>query len=551
MLKYRSFWITCVCLVVFTFFLGCGEDDSGDDIIIDPESAEEKVYEANDLLANALNDFINGPEPEEMGDIDFSEPYNTYLEALNYDYTNPTANFGAGLLELMMLSQNSDFEEMFNRIVDLMEDDSLFEAGGGSLFRNGGIIFNPAEVKLPMMIPLHIAGSQMNSYKSIQEDNHPTISEIQDMIIDEVLTVFELAINRLNRVTADENFVFMVTPRMQGDMNEDPVELDLTEVYTTIAAVNVIRAYLYQFVSYDLDFDDYTGEAMVDALSQGSSFLTLRQNGQTYMANALNAWRDGVEALVAGVMFLENEADNQFDDLIRIDPYDGISQADLDTMKSYFPHITSSLNSEAAIYIDHDGNPDNDDERIVISLKNFFDPPVTDLKTLAPGYTVSLDSQVVDREYIDEYLYEDNINVNVTEAGFYYWYRDASWEYGELYYTYEQTDFTSETLEILWNQYVEMLADKPYARLQFNFGGHLDAGDNTISIAVYYNYESSTRMVYMPVFTWDANSFGEWILPDPTFGGLLPEMTDQRFKYLFDITGDNWQKSGVWNWWWF
>ena len=54
--------------------------------------------------------------------------------------------------------------------------------------------------------------------------------------------------------------------------------------------------------------------------------------------------------------------------------------------------------------------------------------------------------------------------------------------------------------------------------------------------------QSATFKVYIPLIIWNANSFSEWILPDPTFNGFLPGMTDSEFKRIFGITADDWQK---------
>lgn len=48
---------------------------------------------------------------------------------------------------------------------------------------------------------------------------------------------------------------------------------------------------------------------------------------------------------------------------------------------------------------------------------------------------------------------------------------------------------------------------------------------------------------YTAVLTWDANSFAEWIFPDPTFNNIFPGMTDLQFKDTFGIRDVDWTKE--------
>jgi hypothetical protein len=46
------------------------------------------------------------------------------------------------------------------------------------------------------------------------------------------------------------------------------------------------------------------------------------------------------------------------------------------------------------------------------------------------------------------------------------------------------------------------------------------------------------------VITWDADTFEQWVFPNPSINGLLPDITtDAAFKQLFGLTPDMWQKQ--------
>jgi len=44
--------------------------------------------------------------------------------------------------------------------------------------------------------------------------------------------------------------------------------------------------------------------------------------------------------------------------------------------------------------------------------------------------------------------------------------------------------------------------------------------------------------------TWDADAFEQWLIPNPTLNGLIPDITtDLKFKELFGLSPDMWQKQ--------
>ena len=72
----------------------------------------------------------------------------------------------------------------------------------------------------------------------------------------------------------------------------------------------------------------------------------------------------------------------------------------------------------------------------------------------------------------------------------------------------------------------------------------MTAGTNSVSI----HWESYTGIVssevFSPVITWTANSFAEWIWPDPTLHGVLPGMgNSSQLLSTFGITAQNWSKQ--------
>jgi hypothetical protein len=267
------------------------------------------------------------------------------------------------------------------------------------------------------------------------------------------------------------------------------------------------------------------------------------------MAEARQAWLDALDQLESAIYFLEHETDDQSDDAIRLDPYDHLTEADLDSVKHYLPLVRQCLNSSQTFTIDTDGDPWTPAENIEISVAALFNNPIANLKALFPPYTVSLDTQAVSSDW----RYDEDVvpaTVQIPQAGYYYWHRYLYMYSGVVSYQYADTnDFSAPAWNAAFDQKVAELSGKPYANISFYFYGSLSAGTQTLNGYLSYSYEEPARERFTPRITWQANSFAEWILPNPTMNGIFPGMTDERFKSLFGMTAEDWQKTTTWYLW--
>jgi len=525
--------LLCTALAI----AGCGTEEGtrpgGGD-------AQGKVDQANAALEDILYELINGAPPASPQDVDFSPAYDLYMEALAADPDHPGANFGAGLLEILMLTQDPEVQEFFARLAAFVEAGDYFKAPSGA---EAGLLppapaFDLRKVELPVSLPVRMTRAYY--YSAFQQD--PTVDELQQICLNEVLPRIETALARLAKVAEHPDFTFTVTPRMQGDPNEDSLEIDMTEVRATMAALDVLRAALYQFTAYDFNFEEYTGEEMQRKLSRGSSFGTLHPEGASRMQSALSAWFDAVDDLEAAIDFLENETDDQSDDVIKVDPYDGITQAELDSVKAYIPKVRKMLESSETITADWDGKNETPEEPVEISLHAMYSSPVQDLKELLPPYTVSLDTQPVSAHW----KHLDTLVVGsftVPEEGFYVWQRSAHYFEGGLESSSFNANITVPEWDAAWLVLGGIAESARDAYLNASYSKFLTAGAHTDTCYMSIDYEDYSEARYVPVITWDADSYQDWIFPDPTFGGVFPGMTDSEFKRIFGITEEAWTKS--------
>jgi len=433
MKKSKILLLVTIFTIFGLMFSACEKDDDDDDnnpVNNNPSVADSMAGVADGLLADILFSNINSGE-QDPGNMDVTGPYQMYLQAIALDSDNPHANFGAGVLELMGILQDEELMEMLMYIQEdpefaffapAISSDSPFPAYSKDIFASNMSAsfisdFDPEE--LPPFSP----------------------NDIQDKIRTVIIPKLELAISRLDIVTTHDDFTFIVSPEMQGNMEEDGIELDLTEIYSSLTLLNSILAVMNHAVAYNLDLGDYSEQALLDALTPGSSFAALNEDGVSRMSNAHLAWTNALNSLSSGIDFLENEEDDQSDDLIRIDPYDAIQQQDLDSLKAFLPTINDLLTSQATL---GDGDSPFDTK----SLHALYRNPVEDFKELLPGYSI---------EIVEDYD-----------------------EYG--------------------------------------------------------------MPVNMFQVTWDADTYEEWILPNPTINGFLPNMTMGEWRLMYGVP-EGWAKT--------
>ena len=391
----KSWRVLLLTAIVIALCASCSKSDKNPvSSHEDPLKADSLVQAANAQLGNELYNLANGPDVQRPGDVDLSAAYNLYVQALGYQGNHTGANFGAGMLELIMLSRDSDVQTFFDRCKTMFDSANYFEVGQGGRFMGGAPqapqpVMRLDQVSLPVLAPLKMLRGMCRTL----DDNGPTVAELQQICVGNILPRVQTATQRLSVVAANRQFTFIITPHMQGDDGEDPMYMDQTEVCFTLAVLNGLEAMLQHFCAYDLNLAAYDSSAMIAALSQGSSFGRLKADGTSRMQAARTAWLNATTNLDSAVSFLEHETGDQSHHVIHLDPYDHLTQADLDTITTYLPQVKNALNSSQVFSLDTDGNSNTPAEDVEISLAAFFNSPISDVKALFPAYTVTLGTQ--------------------------------------------------------------------------------------------------------------------------------------------------------------
>lgn len=501
------------------------------------------IDDANQALEDVLWELMSGPGSP--GEVDFSVPYEMYSEVLSREPMNMTANFGAGLCDLMMIFQDPEINAAWDEWSAYMDTASFFEPPG----TYGGSGYQPPLPGFPcaeqlaaypsMLVPITMGGMI-----TMALDNVPMFSDIQAIIGSELIPRLEEACDLFQVVSnTSPGFTFTVTPEMQGDPQEDALELDLTEIYAMQAALKAADAFARLIIAYNVDFVSYDEAGLLQAFQQGgsNSILTLKSNGTYHLNLAKNSLESTLDLMEAGITFLENETDDQNDDIIKV-----VDLVDLEEIKAGIDEAQAALAAPYPIMNDWDGDPLTPEVEVDFDIGQFFDNPIQDFKELFPAYTVNVEIDSTSYDYDYHYATETvSAGVEADSLGsYYYWSRWYVWDQWGYYDEDFYSNISVPEFDAAFDAVLAALSADPsvaYFYLSLYWGEYLSPGYNTISADLEQSWETMTPgAAYVVILTWEAASYYQWILPNPTFNGVLPNMSDPEFKQVFGLTEENW-----------
>jgi hypothetical protein len=543
-------WTRFVVLACVAGSLSCG-DDSTAPPPPDPDAARAAVQQANTALADLLYAQING-NPQQPSDVDFGPANALYNTALGLDPANLDARFGAGLTGLLMLSTDSEVNAAYNEWKTYLDTHTPFEAPPGPAPNLGvpiGLTTGAAGLRLPFDL---VAQSALALVRTPILAADPQIERVQAILRDRALPRLGAALGHLQTVAQDPNYTFTVTPRMQGDLAATPAEIDQTDVLALRAGCGLLAAASHIAVAYRLGFAAYDSVNLVQNLQRGSGWLALLPDGAAQMGAARTACLEATNDVDRSLVALLAESDVQDDDVIKIGPSD-LARADVDSIRANLPNVRSALNGGYTRRDDWDSDSSTPDTPLTIDLGHLFTSPVQDWKELLPAYSISTERRP--RGY-NGYQFGggvDSVTVAVASTADYYGYLAASSDLGNpLQVDFEGDDVLHQPLLDFYTAKLEQLAIPNCFRglwLYATFQGHLDAGTQQVPVRWEYQLDGATSCVVIPVITWDAESFEAWTFPDPTLGGVLPQMTSTaHLMSTFGVDARRWQQRWELDW---
>ncbi len=516
------------------------------------ECAALKVQQANASLETILYTSLNS-DPQRPADVDVRVPLALYKAALALDPSNEDAHFGVGVLELLALSSDAEVNAAFDEWKAYLDQQVPFEVPQAGRLRPLGVplAFGTGRTALALPFDL-VATSVLAQAHTTVVLADPQLSRAQAILRDRVLPRLTAAKEHLGRVAENPNYRFIVTPRMQGDEDASPAEIDRTDILALRAACGLLAAASHVAVSYELNFAAYDSASMVEAFRRGSGWLSLRDDGADHMGDARTALLASIDDVDAAITSLLAEQDNQDDDVIKTDPYD-FRRSDLDSIRIHLPDARSALDGGYTRVEDWDSDPSTPPVALTIRVGALFTDPVDDWKALFPPYTATASRRAFDRSY----RYDSGTTSKSVTAP------------GSAYYSgYYSVDFYDGRVQ--WSSYwgdeplhaaAQAIVEERMALAQSlpgwdgsfygyaSFSGQLNAGTQDAVFSWYESYSLATRSVSVPVITWEAETFEQWEWPEPTLHGLLPGVgSSAELLATFGITADDWTREVVLDW---
>jgi hypothetical protein len=539
-----------VTLLATLLCLGCGKDKVTEPPVYDDTS----LRAADSVLALVLLDEL-GTEPQRPSDVDFTAPYNLYNAAVADPKLSAAARlrarFGAAVLGMLMLSTDAEVNAAFDEWSQYLADRVPFEVGptpGGPLGIPTGLTDARRALRLPFdVVPLSLVAHTRAPLGTVD----PQISRVQAILRDRVLPRLSEAIAHLNVIGADPSFQFIVTPAMQGDPEADPVEIDRTDALALRASCKLLASACHVAVAYELGFPAYDQASLLAAIQPGSGWLARLPDGVTQMRLARTDILGSLNDVESTIGSLLAETDDQDDDVIRVGP-GALERASLDSVTSRLGQVRQALNSGFTLTADWDGNGGTPDVPLTINLRPMFDTPVQDWKQLLPAYAGSLDERPFNRYWVYGQASEQ-ATVTVSKARSYsgYYSKSVSTSSSSEYF-YGDSEIVNGLRQVVQARFTNVSAQPGWGREYYascSFFGDLPTGVSQVPTTVGESYSMAAAFVYVPVITWNAEQFSEWVWPDPTMNGLLPDIgstTELLTTFGYDPT--SWQREVVLDW---
>ncbi len=559
-----------ITIIVGTFILsGCEEVLDPDFVSPEDSLAAITAVEAANASMETLMDAMYNAEPDSVQDLlnilDYSEPYALYVEAHELNPKNSDANFGLALTGFLMLSQDNQLQDMLVRWESYFnvhdESETHLEPTSGFTLP---LSVDGIRIPLTPIIGTPVALSKMSM------EDVPQFSEFQSLVESLFLPVIEASIEALDAVDDSSDFVFLISPSMQGDFEAEPLELDLTEVYALEMGLYGLKSVLRAVLAYNFDFVSYDSLGIMTELSQGSAFATLKSGGAANLGIALESAQMAVTKALASLDFLEAETDDQSNDIIQ-----STDNIDMMEIRASVMDAQSTLSEPTLIHYDYweDIYDDNGywidetfvEDSITVDISQFFLNPINDFKAMLPPYTMHT-ATYNDYAYhnVSEHVHHEEVSVTVAgldntplSVTLTYSNNDyapilEAWvNIGGLGYnlsTANQDDVPNsvwnlyDEFQSLVAQYSDELYSYPY--ISFYWSGTATTGTSLIIDGDFYiSYEEISSSHVEPSPTWDAVTYSDWLLawPDPTMNGIFPDLDAAGIANFMGFDESNWQ----------
>jgi hypothetical protein len=552
--------------IALSMLIASCSDSPGPDPLPTCDTIDQMLGLARESLENKLYEHLRpgAPDPATPSDVDFSAARALYQDAHDCDDADVTARFGLAVCDLLSLSVDPRVNDAFDEWEAYLDEHTPFERPDKNADRRLGMPLGMPGGGGSLDLPFDLIRCTALAHLTMaMQGVEPQITEVQQILLEVVLPRVEAVVDLLGPVVADGSFTFSVSGRMQGDPYENPVEIDQTDILALSAACRVLLAGIHTAVAYDVQFLSYDEAGMLAGLNRDTgNILRLRTGGSAHMQVVPGLFVAAIDELDRAIDLLLAETDNQDDDAIRIGP-DAISEQDVLNIKNdWLPEIRQSFqpNGGATHTADWDSDWLTPEVPLMIDLYTFFTDPIEDWKLVLPPYTIVTETRPwsgYDSNYVQDEIGPIQVYVPVDYTDDYRYYSVSYYDYAYSYsYDYNVfPDFRAACDEYAYALITSLAVNQNWsgsAYFSFNHSGVLAPGATApITISVSRSYETAATFVYVPVVTWGATTYSQWLgqWTNASLNGLLPEMQNStELAEIFGFTEDHWKQSFVWDW---
>ena len=516
---------------------------------------EDLRIQARAKLEDSLYTSLNGPDVEEPNDIDFSMATFLYRSVLDCEPSDLDARLSLAILELVDLSRDPEINDAFDQWEAYLDEFTPFELDptGAALGIPAGFTTGSDGIELPLGTIRRSVLPFLDLNKAVAP---PQIASVQTIFRDKVIPQISECIEHMDEVIADPSFTFDISPRMQGDLREETREADFTDFLALRAALEALEAGMRIAISLNVNLNEYTGAALVAGLDQGSGHLaTLVADGEAQMARAGQLLTAALEDMDQAIDELFAETDDQTDDLLKVGPGEIHAEDLLEFQDEELVMMIESMAGPMTRAYDWDSSSNTPPTSLTVDMNSFFNDPIDDFKALLPSYTVSLDTVPYDENWSWR-EFQETFTLDVPEAGHYSVYCDYSiYINGPSWIDCALPDWMESTVGAFIEDRVEGMLENPdwagNYYLSFGMSRNLEAGTQDITLSFYESYSLAESWVEVAVGTFAADTFEQWLAdcPDPSMGGVFPEVTDAgELTSAFGMNPETWTKRFRLDW---
>ena len=290
-----------ICLLLLTVLWACGDTGTDPDADADADTGSGTgdvtaiIADAIASMEGAMFTGLNIDSVSQLDDFSFAESNTLFLEALVASPSNETALFGAAVTGIFLLEDNTDVRAVVEDWDAWLEHDTISSPLATLLGPAVTAIGDPITLPLSFstetaeqVVYSGIAAYELGGGPALVHDPPPSVAELQTVLRDVVRPALIEALGHLVAITSS-SFTFTVTEAMQGELliDADPLELDLTEILALQAGLQVALAAVDVATAYILSPNPLDAQGFVNAMTPGSTFLTLATGGEAALGDAL------------------------------------------------------------------------------------------------------------------------------------------------------------------------------------------------------------------------------------------------------------------------